>query len=126
MAPGFRQLRRGDQELSDLPWSKRAFVCHQCPKDGAADSSRGCPNWWKTVQTNTLGETRLWEECGFVQWPIYATEIIKASNRPAAAIESTRNEIAQGLARIAQATGRGLLNGGTGDAPRIEGTPIAD
>ena len=88
--------------MSDKPWSKRAFQCYRCPKDGAADKSRGCPRWWKTVQTNVqTGETKVWEECGDVQWPVYATEIIKASNRPAAAVESCRNEVAVGLARVA-------------------------
>ena len=95
-----------------LPWSKRSHQCYRCPKDGAGDKSRGCPLWWKTVQTNAqTGETRVLEECGHVQLPIYLTEVIKAANRPAAAIESTRNEIAQGLTRIAQAAGVGLFNG---------------
>jgi hypothetical protein len=40
-----------------------------------------------------------------VQLPLYLTEVIMASNRPAAAIESTRNEIADGLSRIATAVG---------------------
>ena len=90
--------------MTDKPWSKRAHQCYRCPKDGAADGTRGCPRWWKTVQVSVTGETKVWEECGDVHWPVYATEIIKASNRPAAAIESTRNEMVRGLAAIAVAT----------------------
>ena len=106
--------------MADKPWSKRAYQCYRCPKDGVTDGSRGCPRWWRTVQTNTAtGETKIWEECGDVQWPVYATEIIKASNRPAAAIESMRNEVVRGLSivvareapRLPQLTPPAPLNG---------------
>lgn len=54
--------------------------------------------WWKTVQTELeTGRERIWEECGFVQLPTFLVEVIKASNRPAAAVESMRNEMVRGM-----------------------------
>lgn len=69
------------------------------------DRSDGCPLWWVTRWTNGSEEKEI-AQCGLVQLPHYLTEVIKASNRPAAAIESTRNEIAVGLARVAESIPR--------------------
>lgn len=86
------------------------FDCDRCPANGDPKRGRFCVMWWETLQTNpTTGEERMLRSCGFSQLPVYLIEVIKASNRPAAAVESTRNEIAQGLARVAQAAA--LFNG---------------
>lgn len=74
-----------------------------CPQNN--DPSRGayCPTWWEASLVNVqTGETALRKECGWSLLPVFLIEVIKASNRPAAAIESTRNEIAEGLARVTQ------------------------
>jgi len=81
-----------------MTFSKHAFDCARCP--GKAGDG-GCPAFWETIWERPTGETKIIKGCGFEQLPLYLTEVIKASNRPAAAIESTRNEIANGLARIA-------------------------
>lgn len=79
-----------------------AFQCRQCPQNNDPTRGRSCPAWWEWASENTAtGETRVERMCGWQGMPIFLTEVIKASNRPAAAIESTRNEIAGGLSRIA-------------------------
>lgn len=83
-----------------MPYSKNAFNCAKCPGKGG---DGGCPMWWETVWENGEGATKLVKGCGFEQLPLYLTEVIKASNRPAAAVEATRNEIASGFQRVAQA-----------------------
>lgn len=64
------------------------------------------------METNIrTGEERFITGCFYQVIPRLMVEVIKASNRPAAAIESTRNEIAEGLHRVAQAVtlhGRGV------------------
>ena len=82
-------------------YSKNALNCARCP---GKRGDGGCPMWWESQFTNGAGDVRYVKSCGFEQLPQYLIEVIKASNRPAAAIESTRNEIAEGLARIAGAT----------------------
>ena len=97
--------------MADKSWSKRAHQCYRCPKDGAGDNSNGCPKWWKTVQTNIqTGEVKVWEECGDVQIATYLTEVIKASNRPAAAVESMRNEMVVGLGKIVEVAREGYIS----------------
>ena len=59
--------------------------------------------WWTTAWEKEGEETKIVDGCGFEQLPRYLHEVVKASNRPAAAIESTRNEIVNGFSRIAQA-----------------------
>lgn len=46
-------------------------------------------------------ETKVQRDCLFRLLPVFLIEVIKASNRPAAAIESTRNELITGLGAIA-------------------------
>lgn len=78
---------------------KRAFECKKCPQRNDAE---GCPAWWEWVETNPItGEERLRKDCGWRAMPAFLTEVIKASNRPAAAIESARDEIAKGFGRVA-------------------------
>jgi hypothetical protein len=82
-----------------MAWSKRSLDCARCPKDGRGDRSDGCPLWWRTRWQNGAEEKEI-VDCGLVQLPTYLAEVIKASNRPAAAIESTRNEISAGFAQV--------------------------
>jgi len=78
---------------------KRAFKCARCPESASED---GCPCWVEfVVQEIASGETKINKMCVFQALPTLLTHVIKASNGPAAAVESTRNEIALGLAKIA-------------------------
>lgn len=79
-----------------------AWDCAKCPRH-ARIAEGGCPAWWETVQTNIeSGAVTVWKECAWIQMPVYLIEVIKASNRPAAAVESTRNEIAEGFGRLVE------------------------
>lgn len=81
-----------------MAYSKHAFNCAKCPGKGGDD---GCPAWWETVWNNVAdGQTKVIRGCGFEQLPLYIVELIKASNRPAAAVESARNEIANGFEQL--------------------------
>lgn len=80
-------------------------ACLRCPH---ANPERDCPSWvgpetgTVIMETNiATGEERPIRGCYYQVMPKLMVEVIKASNRPAAAIESTRNEIAVGLARLA-------------------------
>ena len=89
-----------------MRYSKNALNCAKCP--GKAGDG-GCPMWWETVWTNTqTGEVQTLRGCGFEQLPLYLLEVVKASNRPAAAIESTRNSIVEGLGKLGVALDRGF------------------
>lgn len=75
-----------------------------CPRNSDPARGKYCPAWWEWVETNPItAEERLRKDCGWRAMPTFLTEVIKASNRPAAAIESTRNEIAGGFGRLHQA-----------------------
>lgn len=54
---------------------------------------------WTNAQT---GQEKV-VNCSFQALMPALVEVIKASNRPAAAVESTRNEIARGLERVTHA-----------------------
>jgi hypothetical protein len=85
---------------------RNALNCKRCPGNNGPD---GCPNWLEYTETNTAGETRLTKECGFQAWPKFMQHVIAASNRPAAAIESTRNALVQTLnAAIPVLTGQAI------------------
>jgi len=72
--------------------------CKACPK---RNDEQGCPWWWEFMETNiSTGQERLTKQCGKAALPVFLTEVIKASNRPAAAVESTRNEIVTGFERL--------------------------
>lgn len=74
---------------------KHSFDCKHCPQ---RNDEQGCPCWCELVETNTVtGEERINKKCLFQLLPSILIELIKASNRPAAAIESTRNEMASKL-----------------------------
>lgn len=76
---------------------KNAFNCKRCPESSGPD---GCPVWWETTWEDKGGNVDLIKSCGFQQLPMYLIEVVKASNRPAAAIESMRNETVGGFNRI--------------------------
>ncbi len=77
---------------------KNAWKCHRCPK---SNDEKGCPAWIEYSETNIItGEVRITKECSFQAMPKFLVKVIEASNRPAAAVESTRNEIAAGFGRV--------------------------
>lgn len=64
-----------------------------------------CPTWISEqagfMETNVqTGEERFITGCFYQVIPRLMVEVIKASNRPAAAVESTRNVIAEGFTRL--------------------------
>ena len=74
---------------------KNPFECKECP-----ESEKGCPCWTELLETNIqTGEERITKDCLFKLMPRLMVEVIKASNRPAAAIESTRNALIYNLTR---------------------------
>lgn len=78
-----------------------AFHCAKCPRNNNPQVGPSCPAWWETVHQNVQsGETKVIKSCAWEQLPIYLIEVVKASNRPAAAVESTRNEIVNGFERL--------------------------
>ena len=77
---------------------KRAFQCKKCPQSNEED---GCPMWWEYMATNIQsGEEVLKKCCGYQALPMFLTEVIKASNRPAAEMGSMRNELGNAVERI--------------------------
>ena len=72
---------------------KNAFRCKKCPE---CNDENGCPMWWETIWEKPSGEVKIIKACGYTQLPLYLIELVKASNRPAAAIESFRNEMVKG------------------------------
>lgn len=85
-----------------------AWNCKRCPE---RNDEQGCPAWTEyTQELPSTGEQRLRKECLFQALPVFLIEAIKASNRPAAAVESMRNEMAGGLVRLAQALPRLIEN----------------
>jgi len=81
------------------------IVGAKCPETSDIAAKAYCP-WWKDdgdlfVMANAkTGEERV-EQCGARVMVQAQIEVIKASNRPAAAIEDARNEIAKGFAVVA-------------------------
>ncbi len=86
-----------------MPYSKYAFDCAKCP---GKSGDGGCPMWWRTVWTQPsatgLDAVKVVESCGYEQLPQFLIEVIKASNRPAAAIESMRDETTGALMKIVE------------------------
>ena len=79
----------------------KAFKCKKCPQ---SNGEKGCPMWWEFMALDIAsGKEELKKMCGYAALPTFLTAVIEASNRPAAAIESTRNEIAKGLKKVALA-----------------------
>lgn len=72
-----------------------------CPRNGDPKAGKYCPAWTEYAETNLqTGEERITKECVFKAMPKFLIEVVKASNRPAAAVESTRNEIARGFEQL--------------------------
>ena len=79
---------------------KHAFECKKCPE---TNTDQGCPCWVELMETNIqTNEVRSNKGCLFQKLPIMMIEVIKASNRPSAAVESMRNEIAKGFVLLNQ------------------------
>ena len=77
---------------------KNAFNCKKCP--GTSDET-GCPYWWEfTAFDQHTGKEILRKQCGITALPKLLTEVIIASNRPAAAIESLRNHAMKSAATL--------------------------
>lgn len=76
---------------------QNADNCKQCPK---RNDEQGCPWFWEWVETNGTGQERLRKSCGKQAIQAHIIEVIKASNRPAAAVEDTRNEIVKGFEKV--------------------------
>lgn len=73
---------------------KNPFECKECP-----ESEKGCPCWTEIIETNIqTGAERITKDCLFKLMPRLMIEVIKASNRPAAAVESMRNSLVENLA----------------------------
>jgi len=74
---------------------KNAFNCKRCPKNA---TENGCPCWCEVIWTNVqTGEEKVVKDCLFRMLPAMMIEVIKASNRPAASVESMRNETIKNL-----------------------------
>lgn len=74
-----------------------------CPRNADPKAGKYCPAWTEYTETNLqTGEERITKECVFQALPKFLVETLKASNRPAAAVESTRNEIADGFRRVSE------------------------
>lgn len=72
-----------------------------CPRNNDPKAGKYCPAWTEYAETNIqTGEERLKKECMFQAMPRFLIECVKASNRPAAAMESSRNEIAKGFQEL--------------------------
>ena len=80
---------------------KHAFECKKCPKRNDVD---GCPGWWEIIyeELNT-NAVKVEKGCYLTHLPKMMVEVIKASNRPAAAVESCRNEIVNGFSNVSSA-----------------------
>jgi hypothetical protein len=71
-----------------------AFNCKKCPGNAGP---QGCPDWIGFVERDDTGKERYTEQCGRQAWPLWMGHVLAASNRPAAAIESTRNALVEAL-----------------------------
>jgi len=86
-----------------------AFQCAQCPRNNDPANGPSCPAWWEwTAENVATGESRIMKQCGLQALPGFLTEVIKASNRPAAEIGACRQQIAVGLGRIADNMARSV------------------
>ncbi len=81
-----------------MPNYKGAFECNKCPMSNTPDASRSCPMWWEFLVTPVgASQSELKKMCGYQALPTFLTEIISASNRPAAAIESMRDDTVKAI-----------------------------
>lgn len=73
---------------------KNAFKCNACPQ---SNGENGCPSWWELVGEDMGKQPVLKKGCGHALLPELLLHVIVASNRPAAAVESMRNEMAKDM-----------------------------
>lgn len=74
-----------------------------CPRNSDPQRGKYCPAWTEYAETNIQsGEERIKRECMFQAMPRFMIECVRAANRPAAAMESSRNEIARGFEELNQ------------------------
>jgi hypothetical protein len=78
----------------DYTKSECPLICGMCPMNDDPAKGRWCPNWIKTVEENAAGEARIAEGCLSHELPRFLIQVIRASNRPAAAFEKARNAVA--------------------------------
>lgn len=72
-----------------------------CPRNGDPEQGKYCPKWLEYMETNQqTGEQRLRRECSERVLPQLMGDLAKACDGSAAAVESTRNEIAGGFSHI--------------------------
>lgn len=72
-----------------------------CPRNNNPAKGKYCPAWTEYMETNhQSGEERLQKECIFTAMPKFMIHTARAANRPAAAIESARNEIISGFSQV--------------------------
>ncbi len=82
---------------------KCAIINDECPRTNDRSARKFCPAWNEgIVWTNPAGMERVMN-CAIEALMPTCVELIKASNRPAAAVESCRNEIANGFKGVTQA-----------------------
>lgn len=99
-----------------------AFQCERCPRNNDPERGPSCPAWWEwTAENVQTGESRIERMCGWQAMPRFLTEVIKASNRPAAEIGACRQQIAVGLGRIAENMARHAVAAPV--APQLPGAP---
>jgi hypothetical protein len=99
---------------------KCALIGAECPQTSDPNARRFCPAWtdgvvWENAKT---GEEHV-EHCAMRQLVPALIEVVKASNRPAAAVESARNEIVAGFTALIEMTQRPAA-----DAPQAIAPPI--
>lgn len=80
--------------------SKCVLSGRECPKTNNPDAKYYCPAWSEgVIWTNTqTGEEKVLH-CSIQALMPAMVEVIKASNRPAAAVESMRNELSARMQR---------------------------
>jgi hypothetical protein len=97
-------------------YSENAFNCSKCPENGGYG---GCPAWWEIVwEKPNTDEVKVEKGCGLEMMPKLLLEVLKASNRPAAAVESMRNEMKKdfgSLLSLASVAVSKQIEGGNGD-----------
>lgn len=100
-------LNQISTRAKNTQWSKNAFNCSRCPKEG-------CPAWWKIeqkLQDNTTKEivSKELEGCGFVLLPVFMLDVVASSYMSYDAICQKTNELDNivkkgivGLAKLVQ------------------------
>ena len=64
------------------------------------------------MENGATGETKVLKDCLFRLMPLYMTQMIKAGQAPASAIDQVRTELFHGLGAIAQGVHRQIKHDG--------------